>query len=100
MADLYLCLGALVLFTVGFRLVKLGNPYKRGGGDPYTELSRNSMEDAYSAITSEARNQYTLGYIVQPVKGSSAYRSLEVVVYRKDVSVYTKSGYYPMPAAH
>jgi VWFA-related protein len=71
-----------------------------GGGDPYTELSRNSMEDAYSAITSEARNQYTLGYIVQPVKGSSAYRSLEVVVYRKDVSVYTKSGYYPMPAAH
>ncbi len=28
---------ALVLFTIGFRLVKLGNPYKRGGGDPYTK---------------------------------------------------------------
>ena len=37
MTDLYLCLGALVLFTIGFRLVKLGNPYKRGGGDSYTK---------------------------------------------------------------
>jgi VWFA-related protein len=71
-----------------------------GGGQIYTELSRNSMEDAYNAITSEARNQYTLGYVVQPIKGSSAYRSLVVVVYRKDVSVYAKSGYYPMPSAH
>ena len=45
----------------------------------YKELSRNAMEDAYAEITSEARNQYTLGY---PTKGtaSSAYRSIEVVV--------------------
>ena len=37
MVNLYFCLGALALFTIGFRLVKLGNPYKRGGGDPYTK---------------------------------------------------------------
>jgi len=37
MVTVYFCLGALALFTVGFRLVKLGNPYKRGGGDPYTK---------------------------------------------------------------
>ena len=43
MADLYLCLGALVLFTIGFRLVKLGNPYKRGGGDPYTKRRKYRM---------------------------------------------------------
>ena len=33
-----------------------------GGGRIFTELSRNAIEDAYSEITSEARNQYTLGY--------------------------------------
>jgi hypothetical protein len=43
MADIYLCLGALVLFTIGFRLVKLGNPYKRGGGDPYTKRRKYRM---------------------------------------------------------
>jgi len=37
MVNLYFCLGALALFTIGFRLVKLGNPYKRGGGDSYTK---------------------------------------------------------------
>jgi VWFA-related protein len=69
-----------------------------GGGKVYSELSRNAMEDAYNEITSEARNQYTLGYVPQAVKGSSPYRSLEVVVFRKDLNVYTKAGYYPIPA--
>ncbi len=32
------------------------------GAEPYTELSRNAIEDAYAQITNEARNQYTLGY--------------------------------------
>ena len=31
-----------------------------GGGNVFTELSRNSIEQAYAQITSEARNQYTL----------------------------------------
>jgi hypothetical protein len=43
MVNLYFCLGALVLFTIGFRLVKLGNPYKRGGGDPYTKRRKYRM---------------------------------------------------------
>jgi hypothetical protein len=37
MVNLCFCLLALVLFTIGFRLVKMGNPYKRGGGDSYTK---------------------------------------------------------------
>ncbi|HEX4139459.1 MAG TPA: tetratricopeptide repeat protein [Candidatus Methylacidiphilales bacterium] len=32
-----------MLFTIGFRLVKLGNPYKRGGGDSYTKRRRYRM---------------------------------------------------------
>ena len=69
-----------------------------GGGDPFTELSRNSIEEAYAQITSEVRNQYTLGYTPKAMGGSSAYRSIEVLVDKK-VNVYAKDGYYPIPSA-
>jgi VWFA-related protein len=69
-----------------------------GGGNIFTELSRNAIEDAYSEITSEARNQYTLGYSPQAIKGSAAYRSIEVLVDKKGLDIYTKHGYYPIPA--
>jgi VWFA-related protein len=71
-----------------------------GGGTPFSELSRNAIEDAYGAVTSEARNQYTLGYVPQAIGGSSAYRSLEVLVRRKGLNVYSKQGYYPIPSVH
>ncbi len=71
-----------------------------GGGQPLTELSRNAMEEAYSTITSEARNQYTLGYVPKATTGGSAYRSVEVVVYKKGLKVSAKDGYYPIPSAH
>ena len=70
-----------------------------GGGSILTELSRNSIEDAYSEITSDARNQYTLGYSPKAVKGGSPYRSIEVLVDRKNLKIYAKEGYYPVPAA-
>ena len=70
-----------------------------GGGSVFTELSRNSIEEAYSQITSEARNQYTLGYNPKAVGGSSAFRSIEVLVHRKNLDVYAKAGYYPIPPA-
>jgi VWFA-related protein len=70
-----------------------------GGGNIFTELSRNAIEDAYAQITSEARNQYTLGYAPKAIKGSSAYRSIEVLVDKKGLNIYTKSGYYPVPSA-
>ena len=73
-----------------------------GGGNILTELSRNAIENAYQQITSEARNQYTLGYSPKAIATSSAYRDIEVLVvgHGKDLSIYTKSGYYPTPSAH
>ena len=70
-----------------------------GGGDVFTELSRNAIEEAYAQITSEARNQYTMAYVPKAVAGASAYRSIEVLVHRKSLDVYTKAGYYPIPSA-
>ncbi|HME34777.1 MAG TPA: VWA domain-containing protein [Candidatus Sulfotelmatobacter sp.] len=69
------------------------------GAEPLAELSRNAIEDAYAEITSEARNQYTLGYSPQAVTGSSAYRSVEVQVDKKGLKVTAKDGYYAIPQA-
>lgn len=68
-----------------------------GGGQILTELTRNSIEEAYAQIASEARNQYTLGY---PTKAtaSTAYRSIEVLVDKKGLKISAKDGYYPAPA--
>jgi VWFA-related protein len=71
-----------------------------GAGDIMTELSRNSIEDAYAEITSEARNQYTLGYSPKAVPGSSAYRSIVVEVDKKGLDIFTKAGYYSIPSMH
>jgi len=70
-----------------------------GGGSILTRLTRNSIEDAYDEITSDARNQYTLGYSPKAAKGGSPYRSIEVLVDRKNLKIYAKDGYYPVPAA-
>jgi VWFA-related protein len=70
-----------------------------GGGDVFTELTRNSIENAYQEITSEARNQYTLGYSPAAIKGGSPYRNIEVLVDKKGLKIYAKEGYYPVPKA-
>ena len=69
------------------------------GAEPLAEISRNAIEDAYGEITSEARNQYTLGYIPQAVTGSSAYRSIEVLVDKKGLKIAAKDGYFAVPTA-
>ncbi len=72
-----------------------------GGGAPYTELTLNSIEDAYAKAMSEARNQYTLGYTPARPKTptAAAYRSIEVLVDKPGLKIYAKDGYYPAPAA-
>lgn len=73
-----------------------------GGGNISAELSRNAMENAYAQVTSDARNQYTLGYVPQATTGSSAYRDIDVRVggHGKDLKIYAKAGYYAVPTAH
>ena len=66
------------------------------GGGEFRELTRNSIEDMYAQIMSEARNQYLLGYTPAALKtpSSVAYRDVEVVVHRPGLKVTAKSGYY------
>jgi len=66
------------------------------GGDVIESFSRETIESAYQAITSQARNQYTLGYTT-PQRASSTYRDIEVRVKRPGLLVTARHGYYPLP---
>jgi VWFA-related protein len=68
-----------------------------GGGQVFPELSRNAVEEAYAEITSEARNQYTLGYTPQATTSTSPYRSVEVLVHKKGLKISAMAGYYSIP---
>lgn len=70
--------------------------YATGGGQVYTENSRNAIENAYADITSEARNQYTLGYATRAT-ASSTYRNIEIRVDHPGLKISAKDGYYPAP---
>ena len=77
------------------------------GGEVFDELTRTGLEDAYSRLMGDARNQYTLGYISHaPTVGQ--HNDIEVLVDRASckrssirpcVDVTAKEGYYAMPAA-
>jgi len=66
------------------------------GGEVFSEMSKQAIENAYSAVTSVARNQYTLGYYAQGTLADN-YREIEVRVGRSGLRVTSKAGYYPLP---
>jgi VWFA-related protein len=66
------------------------------GGEVFSEFTRQSIEQAYAAVTVTARNQYTLGYYTQATLAEN-YRDIEVRVDRPDLNVTAKHGYYPLP---
>lgn len=74
----------------------LPNYAQKTGGQIFSELSRNAIEQAYAQITLVAKNQYTLGYH-SSASQSGAYRDIEVRVRRPDVKVQARAGYYPLP---
>jgi len=69
------------------------------GGEVLAEFSRSAIEDAYSRLAEQARNQYTLGYYSNAPKNSLAYRSIDVRVNRPKLKIYARDGYYPVPPA-
>ena len=66
------------------------------GGEVFSELTRQAIENAYSAVTLVARNQYTLGYYTQATLAEN-YRDIEVRVDHPGLRVTARAGYYPLP---
>jgi VWFA-related protein len=96
--PVYKQLGRLHLPREGYGNILPKYASATGGGQIFSELSRNSIEEAYAQITSEVRNQYTLGYTTRAT-ASTAYRNIEVKVNRPGLNIYTKDGYYPIASA-
>ncbi len=65
------------------------------GGDLDSERGVNGIEKSYAKIASEARTQYTLGYLSHESIYDSKYRAIEVHVDRPGLDVIAKKGYYP-----
>lgn len=66
------------------------------GGEVFSEITRQAIEQAYASVTVVARNQYTLGYYTQATLADN-YRDIEVRIDRPGLRVTAKAGYYPLP---
>src|SRR5215467_6799104 len=64
------------------------------GGDVYYAIKRNGLEELYSRVTEQARNQYTLGYNPRGNDRTKEYHTVEVRVRREGLDVRTREGYY------
>ena len=73
---------------------RLAKYAKDSGGDVYYGLKSRDMEDLYSRVTEEARNQYTLVYSPGGTDPSKDYHSIEVRVKRQGLTILTREGYY------
>jgi VWFA-related protein len=62
-----------------------------GGG--YFEFKK-SLDDIYSQINEELRNQYSIGYTSDKPDSDGAYRKIELTVKRKGLIVQSRDGYY------
>ena len=76
------------------RFERLAKYAKDSGGDVYYGLKSRDMEELYSRVTEEARNQYTLVYSPAGTDRNAEYHSIEVRVKRTGLNILTRQGYY------
>jgi len=73
---------------------RLSKYCKDSGGDVYYGLKSRAMEELYSRVTEEARNQYTLAYNPTGTDRGAEYHSIEVRVKREGLTILTREGYF------
>jgi Ca-activated chloride channel homolog len=76
------------------RFERLAKYARDSGGDVYYGLKRKDMEELYSRVTEEARNQYTLAYTPTGTDRGAEHHSIEVRVKRSGLTILTREGYY------
>jgi len=64
------------------------------GGDAFFAGKQRDLERLYSAVTEQARNEYTLTFSPEEVDRTKDYHTLEVRVRRPELSVSARQGYY------
>ncbi len=64
------------------------------GGDVFYAAKKESLQDLYSRVTEEARNEYTLAYIPRDTSRVKEYHDVEVRVKREGLTILTRNRYY------
>jgi len=67
------------------------------GGDVFYAANRGELEDLFSRVTEQARNQYTLAYVPQNTDRTLEYHSIEVRAKRPNLTLLARDGYYIAP---
>jgi VWFA-related protein len=70
------------------------------GGDVYFAEKRETMEELYSRIAEQARNEYTLAYQPSGTDRGAEYHSIEVRVERPKLDVTAREGYFASGVPH
>ena len=64
------------------------------GGAFYEVSDRHPIDDIYSRLQEELRNQYSLGYTPDHVDPSAGYHRIHLAVRQPDLIAQTREGYY------
>ena len=76
------------------RFERLSKYAHDSGGDVYYGLKSEDMDEFYSRVTEEARNQYMLYYNPTGTDRGAEYHSIEVRVKRPHLDILAREGYY------
>jgi VWFA-related protein len=67
---------------------------KETGGSFFEVSKKLPIEDVFSRIEEELRNQYSLGYTPERADASSGYHRISLTTTQKALIVQTRDGYY------
>lgn len=68
---------------------------KETGGHFFEVSKKESIDQIYTQISEELRNQYSLGYTSDRKDAATGYRKIHLATKQKDLIVQARDGYYP-----
>jgi VWFA-related protein len=67
---------------------------KETGGRFFEASKKHPLDETFSQIQEELRNQYSLGYTPDPPNTGAGYHKITLTTKKKDLSVQARDGYY------
>jgi VWFA-related protein len=67
---------------------------KETGGRFFEASKKHPIDETFSQIQEELRNQYSLGYTPDPPDNGAGYHKINLTVKKKDLTVQARDGYY------
>lgn len=68
---------------------------KETGGRLFEVSKKEPIDEIYTEISEELRNQYNLGYTSDRKEAATGYRKIHLATKQKDLAVQARDGYYP-----